>query len=130
VSDERAPIEHLLRAVEELCRAGADAAALARERVASAGAQDAIARALGSLAESTSEWLANTAATEELRAGLRAEAARWELRAGEDPAARRLHDLVLALLELLEPEASVSPDAGSPRRTAQRGFRGRPRGTR
>jgi hypothetical protein len=125
VSDARAPLEHLLRGVEELCRAAADAAALARERVARVGADaDALPRVL---AQTASEWLANAAASEELRAGLRAEAARWELRAGEDPAARRVHDLVLALLDLLEPAPRAAPDATSARRSASRGFRGRPR---
>jgi hypothetical protein len=128
VSGERAPLEHLLRGVEELCRAAGDAAALARERVARSAAEgEALSRALASLAETASEWLANAAATEELRAGLRAEALRWELRAGEDPAARRVHDLVTALLDLLEPAASAAPESGAPRRSARRGFRGRPR---
>ena len=128
MSDPRAPLEHALRGVEELCRGAADALALARERVARADVgSEAIERTLGALAETAADWLASAAALDDLREALRAEAARWELRAGEDPAARRVHDLVLVLLDLLEPDASAAPGASAPRRAPSRGFRGRPR---
>ncbi len=131
MSDARAPLEHLLLRVEELCRGAADALAFARERIAHAdGGSPTLESTLGSLAGTAADWLARAPAADELRAGLRAEAARWELRAGEDPAARRVLDLVQALLDLLEPGAGHAHGAAAPRRAPLRGFRGRPRETR
>jgi hypothetical protein len=128
VSESREPLAHLLRGIEELCRGAADSLALARDRLEHAGPERAAFEgALGSLADRVAEWLASAVTLDELRAALRAEVSRWELRAGEDAAARRVYELFTALLELLEPDAAAAPEAGAPRRAASRGFRGRPR---
>jgi hypothetical protein len=125
MSESRTPLDHLLRGVEELCLGAAEAVARARERLARAEAGEALERTLGVLGDALGSWLANAAALDEVRAALRAEAARWELRAGEDPAAERVHALVVAVLELLEPDDAPASAAGAPRRAAARGFRGR-----
>jgi hypothetical protein len=128
VSESREPLAHLLRGIEELCRGAADSLALARDRLEHTGPERAgVERAVASLADRMSEWLASAATLDELRASLRAEVVRWELRAGEDAAARRVYELFAALLELLEPDAATAPEVGAPRRAGSRGFRGRPR---
>ena len=57
----------------------------------------------------------------ELQAALRAEAARWEARAPDDPAAARVHEVFLTLLEILQlPEKPDPPPAHSGARRIQR----------
>ncbi len=111
MSDARRPLTHLLAGIEELLRAGADAAALLRREA------DAHARSGG--AEGSASWwselarrISNDAFTAELRAALEREAARWELRSDGDPAAGRVRDLFEGLLDVLEAPPRTDEDPG------------------
>ncbi len=108
MSDAQRPLTHLLAGIEELLRAGADAAVLWRRQVdahAPSGSADGGWSWWGELARSIRE----DGFTEELRAALEREATRWELRSDGDPAAGRVRDLFEALLDLLEPSAEAAP---------------------
>jgi hypothetical protein len=127
VPEPRAPVTHLLRGAEELLRGAADALALARGRIEDADA-DPLSRALDTLGD----WLSRGEheLLADLRDALRAEHARWELRADGDAAAQRVADLIGALLEILDPEVAPARGAGAPRRSGPRAWRtarGRPR---
>ncbi len=118
------PLDHLTSSLEELLRAGAAGLARLRERtegpVASAGSLERLIR---DLADELDSWLAraDSPLLGPLRAALRAETRRWEFRAAEDPAARRVHDLFALLLDALgddaEPTRSTTP---RPRRAPPR----------
>lgn len=93
MSDERPALDHLLRGVEELLRAGAEATALLRAR---------------SLPRRDDASPKPQPLLDALRSALRREVARWELRGDDDPAARRVRDLFEAILEVIEvPEAEA-----------------------
>ena len=99
--DTRAPLAHLLRGAEEILRGVADAMALARGRIEAADV-DPVASALARVVS----WLGDdpSGLVGDLRDALRAEHARWELRAADDDAARRVADLLAALREFVDPE--------------------------
>jgi hypothetical protein len=97
VSDPPKPLDHLVRALEELLRAAADGFALWQQH-------DSPLRAA-------------------LRGALGRELARWERRAGDDPAAARVRDLfaaVVALVESDEPAAQPRAEGSRPRRAPPR----------
>jgi hypothetical protein len=83
VAEPPDPWRHFAKAIEELLRAGADGLALLGE-----------GPGLGAL-----------------RGALRDERRRWELRAAGDPAAARVHDLIDALLSVLEAETDGTQSA-------------------
>ncbi|MEE8557314.1 MAG: hypothetical protein V3T14_05460 [Myxococcota bacterium] len=58
----------------------------------------------------------------QVQPALRAEAARWKARASDDPAAARVHEVFLTLLEILEPPEKPDPP---PARSGTRGKRRR-----
>ncbi len=127
MAEPRAPVAHLLRGAEELLRGAAEALALARGRLETAEF-DPFARALDALGD----WLVRDESSllAELRDALRAEHARWELRADGDAAARRIADLLAALREMLDPELAPSRGGDARRRAGPRAWRatrGRPR---
>jgi len=117
MSNDRRPLAHLLRGIEELMQAGADAAATLRQR---AEAQE------GEVAEDWLSGLARIATGMDerlapaLRQALEAETERWRARAADDRAARRVLELFEAILDLL------SEDKPS-ERPAERGGRRAPR---
>ncbi len=114
MSDERNALAHLLLGVEELLRAGADAAAMVRDRSTPGGEEPS----------RPSEIL------DTVRESLRREIERWELRCGDDPAALRVRDLFESILDVLEPSAdreapsredrARKPSTRAPRREAKR----------
>jgi hypothetical protein len=117
MSKDRRPLAHLLRGIEELMQAGADAAAALRER---AEVQE------GELAE---DWLGGIARmalgpdgrlVPALRQALEAEAERWRARAPDDRAARRVLELCEAILDLLSEEEPSERPAGRERSRAPR----------
>jgi hypothetical protein len=90
MSETGRALDHLLLGIEELMRAGAEAAAALRARTSGDGdAGSSEDRPFG----------------EELRKALAREVARWELRGDDDPAAQRVRDLFQAILEVIEPAA-------------------------
>jgi hypothetical protein len=112
MSDARRPLSHLLAGIEELLRAGADATAILRGQADAHGSADAGA------ANGWSELVrrfADQGFADEVRAALEREAARWELRSDEDPAAARVRDLFRSLADLLE----AAPHARSPAESAE-----------
>lgn len=109
MADERNAIAHLLAGIEELLRAGADAAASLRE----------LTRPDDTRAPGGQAFL------EDLRVALRRELARWELRGDRDPAAARVRDLFEAILDVIDapPEPAHrprAPESRTPRRRVQR----------
>jgi hypothetical protein len=160
-------LRHLLRGTEELLRAASEGLAVLRARsegargvppphsagadradradgTSEAAASEAAAGSLESaarqLADEVAYWLARgeSQALDGLRDTLRRETLRWDLRAGEDAAARRVHDLFALLLELLGDERRDAPrtqDAPRPdvqraterARPPRRGYTPRPR---
>jgi hypothetical protein len=118
MSNDRRPLAHLLRGIEELMQAGADAAATLRER---AEAQQ------GEAAEDWLSGLARMAAGVDgrlapaLKEALEAETERWRARAPDDRAARRVLELFEAVLDLLrEDEPSDRPAERGGRRAPRR----------
>ena len=84
--DPPKPLDHLVRALEELLRAAADSFALWQQR-------DSPLRAA-------------------FRTALERELVRWQRRGAEDPAAARVRDLFAAALELFESEDSPARPRG------------------
>lgn len=80
--EEPRPLEHLIRALDELARAGLDAAELISGRSGSAG---------GGLTHHS------------ILDALRKESERWSSRAPDDPAAAKVHEIFSLLLGILEP---------------------------
>ncbi len=109
MAEQRRPLAHLLRGAEELLRAASEWLAVSRERGPSKG-PSGLERATLELADQIGDWLTRGEqhVVGALRNALRMEMLRWELRAGEDPAARRVHDLFGLLLELVD-------EAGGPK---------------
>jgi hypothetical protein len=112
MADPRRPVTHLLRGSEELLRAASEWLAVLRERGWSEG-PSGLERTVLELADQIGDWLTRGEqhAVVALREALRLEVLRWELRAGEDPAARRVHALFQLLLDLVEDaeEPKVEP---------------------
>ena len=124
MSEARRPLTHLLAGIEELLRAGADAAALLRRQADAHAPSEGAEGAWSELARCITE----AGFTDALRAALEREAARWELRSDGDPVAGRVRDLFEALLDLLGPVPEAAPrsaDRGSD--PAQRGSEDRVR---
>ena len=96
---------HLARALEELLRAAAEAAAGLAERAAT-GEPESVAALLVRALDA-----ADGPALEVLRAALRRERARWEPRALHDPAAARVRDLFAAVLGVLDANQGGTRDA-------------------
>ena len=117
MSKDRRPLAHLLRGIEELMQAGADAAATLRE---SAEAQE------GGVAEDWLSGLARMASGVDgrlapaLREALEAETERWRGRAPDDRAARRVLELFEAILDLLRADEPSERPAGKEGRRAPR----------
>jgi hypothetical protein len=117
MSQERRPLAHLLRGIEELMQAGADAAATLRERAESQQ---------GELAEDWLGGLARLAMGRDgrlapaLRQALEAETERWRERAPNDRAARRVLELFEAILDLLSDEEPSERPAERQRSRAPR----------
>jgi hypothetical protein len=115
MADRRSAFLHLSRGLEELMRAGAETLAVVRERAERGADEPAspLERALRGLADDAGAWLASgeSAALQALRAALRRELARWEVRAGEDPAAERVRGLFDALLGVLGESGEETPEA-------------------
>ncbi len=103
MAEQRRPLTHLLRGAEELLRAASEWLAVLREQGHSE-APSGLERTALELADQIGAWLTRGEqhAVGALRKALRLETLRWELRAGEDPAARRVHDLFQLLLELVD----------------------------
>lgn len=87
MSDERRALGHLLLGVEELLRAGAEAAAALRTQSVAA-----------SRAQGTGE---PSPLLDSVRRAVEREATRWELRGDDDPAAQRVRDLFEAILDVI-----------------------------
>jgi len=133
MSDERRPLTHLLAGIEELLRAGADAAGVLRSQAEarSASRDEGAEAAAGSGWSELARRFSDAGFAEEVRAVLEREAARWELRSDDDPAAGRVRDLFQALVDLLEPAPDASPGAERADPVQRRAEdRARPRGTR
>ena len=121
--ERKSPLLHVVRALEELMLAGSETLAILRERRAEQAGDWLESR----LAEMLNQWrpaLEQDAeyAVSSLRTALRKELGRWELRAATDPAARRVRELIAALLEVLgdeTPGPERAPQRHAPRR-AQR----------
>ncbi len=90
MAEQRQPLTHLLRGSEELLRAASEWLAVMRERGWSKS-PNGLEKAVLELADQIGDWLTRGEqhAVRALREALRLEVRRWELRAGEDPAARR-----------------------------------------
>ena len=118
MSDERRALGHLLLGIEELLRAGAEAAAAFRAQ-SGAGPREQETRT------------GSSPLLDSVRRALEREVARWELRGDDDPAARRVRDLFEAILDVIgspaespQSEAVSSPARNAPspsRRSAARG---------
>lgn len=121
MSETHRPLDHLARGLEELLRAAADALALWRDMTPRAfGPTEALLDGL--VGQLTRLLDGDEHLVRELRDALRREVERWELRAGEDPAARRVRELFAALLDLLD-EADLGgegDEAQRPRRSTSR----------
>ena len=101
MSDERRALGHLLLGIEELLRAGAEAAAALRAQSGAAPRGQEGERGSAPLLDS-------------VRAALEREVTRWELRGDDDPAARRVRDLFEAILDLIgSPSESPRSEAVS-----------------
>jgi hypothetical protein len=114
---------HLVRSLEELLRAGAEAAAELADRSRERRVTQGVATVLAGWLEA-----ADGPALDALREALRRERSRWESRAAHDPAAARVRDLFAALLEVLGDDAGAAgPRAsGRSRRVRPRAPRARP----
>ena len=112
MAEQRRPVTHLLRGSEELLRAASEWLAVLREHGWSESPSGLESTVL-ELADQIGDWLTRGEqhAIGALREALRPEVLRWELRAGEDPAARRVHALFRLLLDLVEDaeEPKVEP---------------------
>ena len=115
--DERRLLNELAGVVEDFLRGSADAIARARRRVEMerAGPATVLAELLATLIE-----IGDGPILAALRRNLRAEVARWELRAKEDPAAARVRDLFAALLDVFAESAPAERGAQTPPRTPPR----------
>lgn len=120
---------HLLSALEHLLRAASEALAALRERTGEgqrepgdAGRRPAGADPLAALADQVGTWLSRgeNHTLDSLRAALRSEEVRWGLRAGEDRAAQRLHELFGALADVLEAPAPAEAEPHRPRAARRR----------
>ena len=88
MSDERRALGHLLLGVEELLRAGAEAAAALRTQSVTAASR----------AQGTGE---PSPLLDSVRRAVEREVTRWELRGDDDPAAQRVRDLFEAILDVI-----------------------------
>ena len=105
MAEPKTPLEHLAGGLEGLLRAGADALAVWQEQAAAGGSK---LESLEQLGPELSRLFGarNSALLEPLRVALRSEVRRWAKRAGEDPAARRIHDLFAAILDIIEEDSA------------------------
>ena len=85
MSDERRALGHLLLGVEELLRAGAEAAAALRTQSGTAPRTQGEPSPL----------------LDSVRRAVEREVTRWELRGDDDPAAQRVRDLFEAILDVI-----------------------------
>ncbi len=106
---------HLARGVEELLRAGSEAAAEARHHLEEEASRETtplgVAQGLSSLLDRL-----EGPGLERLRTALRAEVARWSELEADDPAAGRVRSLFVSVLEVLEPDTEPAPETSSPPR--------------
>lgn len=112
--ERRTALAHLLRGTEEFLRAASEILAALRERgeERAAGGLEAAAQ---ELADQIGDWLTRGErhAIGALREALGKEVLRWEFRAGDDLAARRVYDLFRLLFEVVgEAEESRPAEAG------------------
>jgi hypothetical protein len=110
MSKHNDPTVHLVRALEEILTAAAQALAIWRQRLEE---RQSTAPA-GTLDELLGFWSAFTelegaAGASLLRMALSKERARWALKAEDDPAAGRMCELCTALLEVLGEEPRTPP---------------------
>jgi hypothetical protein len=124
LADAHKPVTHALRAVEELLLSAADSLALIRERDSDAGSLE---RTVHDLAELVASWVARGEgrALRSVRTAVRSEMQRWEVRAGDDPAAHRVYELFAALDDLLgddedAPQRATASARPPPRRSSHR----------